>query len=372
MNGFHFFQLFLGKNVFCFSCCSAASTPLSHIHPRWRSVSTYPRIHPLVLVAVSASNPLIEYPPSFLAFSFHACHKEKPPFLHPTKEMTMRQPKEDLLFKGLIPYIESLTGVVEVSWSQSKSASAQTISNFEQTNQVILPRDYVNFLMQTDGICLKWISSLYSSDDALGIIQINELAETSRNAFGSRFQDAFSIQNCEPFGSVYMTIPSRSSSVAESGDAYASSDTGIYFLDKESGEWIYITSSFSNYFRLMVSCLGIKGWQLAYKSKERLSWPQWTRNWLFFYCQDAAKIIARQLVSDRQKRGPRGDLADRDPLDHIQQQHRKVSKCQTRSNSTISMDRIAKTVQMWKEINGNPEKLSVEVLMERLQSHRLQ
>ena len=287
----------------------------------------------------------------------------------------MRQSKEDLLFLGLIPYIESLTGVVEVSWSQSKSASAQTISNFEQTNQVILPRDYVNFLMQTDGICLKWISSLYSSDDALGVIQINELAETSRNAFGSRFQDAFSIQNCGPFGSVYMTIPSRSSSTAaETGDAYASSDTGIYFLDKESGDWIYITSSFSNYFRLMVSCLGIKGWQLGYKSKERLSWPQWTRNWLFFYCQDAAKIIASQLVADRQKRGPRGDFTDRDPLDHLQQQQqqRKVSKCQTRSNTTISMDRVAKTVQMWKEINGNRDDLSVEVLMERLQSHRLQ
>jgi hypothetical protein len=275
--------------------------------------------------------------------------------------MTTRQSKEDLFFKGLIPYIESLTGVVNTSWSPSPPACPASISTFEQTNQVILPKDYVSFLMQADGICLEWFSSLYSTDDALGVIEIAPLTEIRRNGVGSRFQDAFLIQNCEPFGSVYMTIPS-SRSIVENGDA---SDTNIYFLDKESGDWIFITNSFSNYFRLMVSCLGIKGWQLAYRSKIQLGWPQWTKNWLFFYAKDAARILASRLVSDEQRRAQKETGLDmRSPQPVI------IQKYKTRK-TTISMDKVAKTVQMWKEINGNAENLSVEVLMEQLQAHRL-
>jgi hypothetical protein len=200
-------------------------------------------------------------------------------------------------------------------------------------------------------------------------MEINSLENTTRRE-GSKLKDVFCIQNCEPFGSVYMTIPFQFQSAEDGHHLQAGND--IYFLDKESGEWIYITNSFSNYFRLMISSLGIKGWQLAYKATNKIGngWSLWTMNWMYFYCKEAATIIANQDQEEKEALLLVKQSDHQIELEKMLWGSKSLHSKKPQVGQAINMDKVIKNVQIWNENHANTSNLTVELLVGQIQSQR--
>ncbi|KAJ3338941.1 Tubulin polyglutamylase complex subunit 2 [Kappamyces sp. JEL0680] len=199
----------------------------------------------------------------------------------------MSRPLPDAqLFHGILPYIESLPGSCAVKLNKKLGVSVVDVTAWEDTHQVTLPNDLKRFLATSDGIQLQWSTNFHGEVEEIGCIEVKSLHEMSRTQRPGHYH-TFVLHDCRPYGSVHLTMDAAGSSVQ--------------FLEHETGEWTFLAPSFSAYFRLQLSCLGIHGWQMGYTQH---GWPVWTMNWMYFYTPEIASIIskarhcpARSLVS---------------------------------------------------------------------------
>lgn len=202
---------------------------------------------------------------------------------------------------GLKPYLETLTlgitriletspGVTEVNFVDKPAAERHKIISWEQKNNCSLPEDLKNFYLMTDGFEMTWSVKFDGNLMQLGSMVINSISKLSRlgqpaiytlpnapsladleddtddeGAETKREKPSFDSRNlifeldpCNGNGKVCLVYRNVKKGVV-------SLDTEIWFLDRAL-YWHFLTETFTAYYRLLITHLGLPQWQYTFTS----------------------------------------------------------------------------------------------------------
>ncbi|KAM9814042.1 tubulin polyglutamylase complex subunit 2 [Neosynchiropus ocellatus] len=210
----------------------------------------------------------------------------------------MDEAKESLVYKGVAErltlgvtrILENMPGVVDVRLAEREPAEKRSLLSWEQKNTCILPEDLRDFYLTTDGFTLTWAVKLDNECVPLGCMTINGVAKLcpllqpvslfslpnapsladldweennldglapgpSLPHFDSRSR-IFELDSCEGNGKVCLVYKNCTPGVV-------AQQSEIWFLDR-SLCWHFLTSTFTSYYRLMVTHLGLPEWQYSF------------------------------------------------------------------------------------------------------------
>ncbi|KAM8867339.1 tubulin polyglutamylase complex subunit 2 isoform 1-T1 [Synchiropus picturatus] len=210
----------------------------------------------------------------------------------------MDKAKESLVYKGVAErltlgvtrILENMPGVVDVRLAEREPAEKRSLLSWEQKNTCILPEDLRDFYLTTDGFTLTWAVKLDNECVPLGCMTINGVAKLcpllqpvslfslpnapsladldweennsdglapgpSLPHFDSRSR-IFELDSCEGNGKVCLVYKNCTPGVV-------AQQSEIWFLDR-SLCWHFLTSTFTSYYRLMVTHLGLPEWQYSF------------------------------------------------------------------------------------------------------------
>ncbi|XP_061225001.1 tubulin polyglutamylase complex subunit 2 isoform X2 [Neopsephotus bourkii] len=206
------------------------------------------------------------------------------------------KPYLDKLTLGVTRILETSPGVAEVKFVEKEPAEHHTIISWEQKNSCILPEDLKNFYLMTDGFQMTWSvktdgKSILIADTPmpLGSMVINSVSKLCRLGGSSMYtlpnaptladlEDdtgeeghgdkpekphfdsrslIFELDPCNGNGKVCL--------VYKHAKPVVSSDTEIWFLDRAL-YWHFLTKTFTAYYRLLITHLGLPQWQYAFTS----------------------------------------------------------------------------------------------------------
>ncbi|TNM88545.1 tubulin polyglutamylase complex subunit 2 [Takifugu flavidus] len=192
---------------------------------------------------------------------------------------------------GIIRILENMPGVVDVRFAEREPAEKRRLLSWEQKNTCILPEDLRDFYQTTDGFTLTWSIKLDNEFIPLGCMKINSVAmlcpllqpvslyslpnapslvdldweETNTQTekaqvpaephFDSRSR-IFELDSCGGNGKVCLVYKNCTPGVV-------AQQSEIWFLDR-SLCWHFLTTSFTSYYRLMVTHLGLPEWQYSF------------------------------------------------------------------------------------------------------------
>ncbi|XP_004703018.1 tubulin polyglutamylase complex subunit 2 [Echinops telfairi] len=204
--------------------------------------------------------------------------------------MDEKSPKPHLekLTLGITRILESSPGVTGVAITEKLPAERHMISSWEQKNNCILPEDMKNFYLVTNGFHMTWSvrldekviplgsmvinsiskltqlnqSSMYSLPGAPTLADLeDDIAEAGEDQpekphFDSR-SVIFELDSCNGNGKVCL--------VYKHGKPASARDVEIWFLDRAL-YWHHLTDTFTAYYRLLITHLGLPQWQYAFTS----------------------------------------------------------------------------------------------------------
>ncbi|XP_006889255.1 PREDICTED: tubulin polyglutamylase complex subunit 2 isoform X2 [Elephantulus edwardii] len=209
--------------------------------------------------------------------------EKSPPLLGCSK------PHLEKLTLGITRILESSPGVSEMTIIEKTPAERHMISSWEQKNNCMLPEDVKNFYLMTNGFHMTWSVKLDDSTIPLGSMAINSISRLTQlnqssmyslpNAptladleddteegtleelpakphFDSR-SVIFELDSCNGNGKVCL--------VYKNGKPGLAQDTEIWFLDRAL-YWHFLTDTFTAYYRLLITHLGLPQWQYAFTS----------------------------------------------------------------------------------------------------------
>lgn len=197
-------------------------------------------------------------------------------------------PNADLLhrlFPGLTLHLDTYPGIKNLKYNFGPPATRTDIFEWESEAGREMPRDLASIFFEASGFELEWSAATNGEEMNVGRMNLMPLAsiapfsESSTNR--ASLPSKFLIEKCGNYGDMYLVYTT-------------SIDTEFQFLSC-AGEWTTVASSYTQYFRLMVVFLGIKGWQLHYSASR---WPKLTRNLMCFYLP----MRASQARSSKAKR----------------------------------------------------------------------
>ncbi|XP_017568629.2 tubulin polyglutamylase complex subunit 2 [Pygocentrus nattereri] len=188
---------------------------------------------------------------------------------------------------GITRILESLPGVLDVRFAEREPAEKRCLLSWEQKNSCVLPEDLRDFYLTTDGFTLTWNAKLENEPVPVGCMVINSvarlrlLAQSNIYSLPSAptladldFEDAFEgsegheephfdsrsrifeLDSCGGNGRVCLVYKN-----CTPGDVAQQSE--IWFMDR-SLYWHFLTSSFTAYYRLMITHLGLPEWQYTF------------------------------------------------------------------------------------------------------------
>ncbi|XP_034022986.1 tubulin polyglutamylase complex subunit 2 isoform X3 [Thalassophryne amazonica] len=164
----------------------------------------------------------------------------------------MEETQESLVFKGVAErltlgitrILENMPGVVDVRFVEREPAEKRCLLSWEQKNTCILPEDLRDFYLTTDGFTLTWNVKLDESEIA---------------PFAPHFDSQsriFELDSCGGNGKVCLVYKKCNPGVV-------AQQSEIWFLDR-SLCWHFLTKTFTSYYRLMITHLGLPEWQYAF------------------------------------------------------------------------------------------------------------
>ncbi|XP_064164787.1 tubulin polyglutamylase complex subunit 2 isoform X2 [Anguilla rostrata] len=186
---------------------------------------------------------------------------------------------------GITRVLEGLPGVTDVRFVEREPVERRCLMSWEHRNDCELPEDLRDFYLTTDGFTLTWCTKLESEAVPLGSMVINSLAKLlplSQSAvfslpnmpalsdldsqeepeesddppgvphFGERSR-IFELDPCGGNGKVCLVYRNCSQD-------WEAQDSEVWFLDRAL-YWHYISSSFTAYYRLLITHLGLPEWQ---------------------------------------------------------------------------------------------------------------
>uniref|UniRef100_A0A8C5XCH8 Tubulin polyglutamylase complex subunit 2 n=1 Tax=Microcebus murinus TaxID=30608 RepID=A0A8C5XCH8_MICMU len=165
--------------------------------------------------------------------------KTSPPLLGCNK------PHLEKLTLGVTRILESSPGVTEVTILEKVPAERHMISSWEQKNNCMMPEDLKNFYLMTNGFHMTWNVKLDAGED-----------QPEKPHFDSR-SVIFELDSCSGNGKVCL--------VYKTGKPALAQDTEIWFLDRAL-YWHFLTDTFTAYYRLLITHLGLPQWQYAFTS----------------------------------------------------------------------------------------------------------
>ncbi|XP_034022985.1 tubulin polyglutamylase complex subunit 2 isoform X2 [Thalassophryne amazonica] len=211
----------------------------------------------------------------------------------------MEETQESLVFKGVAErltlgitrILENMPGVVDVRFVEREPAEKRCLLSWEQKNTCILPEDLRDFYLTTDGFTLTWNVKLDGECVSLGCMMINSMAELcplvrpvspfslpsaptladldwEENSteceseiapFAPHFDSQsriFELDSCGGNGKVCLVYKKCNPGVV-------AQQSEIWFLDR-SLCWHFLTKTFTSYYRLMITHLGLPEWQYAF------------------------------------------------------------------------------------------------------------
>ncbi|XP_027468481.1 tubulin polyglutamylase complex subunit 2-like isoform X1 [Zalophus californianus] len=163
------------------------------------------------------------------------------------------KPHLEKLTLGITRILESSPGVTEVTIIEKPPAERHMISSWEQKNNCVLPEDVKDFYLMTNGFHMTWSVKLDDlEDDAL---------EASENQPEKPHSDSrsviFELDPCNGNGKVCL--------VYKRGKPALAQDAEIWLLDRAL-YWHFLTESFTAYYHLLITHLGLPQWQYAFTS----------------------------------------------------------------------------------------------------------
>ncbi|XP_060926084.1 tubulin polyglutamylase complex subunit 2 [Limanda limanda] len=211
----------------------------------------------------------------------------------------MEEGKANLAFKGIAErltlgitrILENMPGVVDVRFAEREPAEKRSLLSWEQKNTCILPEDLRDFYLTTDGFTLTWSVKLDNECVPLGCMVVNSVArlwpllqpvslfslpnapsladldwEESDATLGSERAPAvphfdsrsriFELDSCGGNGKVCLVYKNCTAGVV-------AQQSEIWFLDC-SLCWHFLTATFTSYYRLMITHLGLPEWQYTF------------------------------------------------------------------------------------------------------------
>ncbi|KAM4802849.1 tubulin polyglutamylase complex subunit 2 isoform X3 [Urocitellus parryii] len=157
--------------------------------------------------------------------------------------LSCSKPHLEKLTLGITRILESSPGVTEVTILEKAPAERHMISSWEQKNNCVMPEDLKNFYLMTNGFHMTWSVKLDASED-----------QPEKPHFDSR-SVIFELDSCSGNGKVCL--------VYKSGKPASAQDTEIWFLDRAL-YWHFLTDTFTAYYRLLITHLGLPQWQYAF------------------------------------------------------------------------------------------------------------
>ncbi|XP_026514380.1 tubulin polyglutamylase complex subunit 2, partial [Terrapene carolina triunguis] len=162
-----------------------------------------------------------------------------------------------------------------------------SIVSWEQKNSCVLPEDLKNFYLMSDGFHMTWSVKFDDNPMPLGSMVINGISKLSRLGGSS----AYALPNAPTLADLeddmdeeddlLRSLPTLifydSSHPSTSKQCYpfctcsfvsipvVTPDTEIWFLDRAL-YWHFLTDSFTAYYRLLITHLGLPQWQYAFTS----------------------------------------------------------------------------------------------------------
>uniref|UniRef100_A0A8C3LVB1 Tubulin polyglutamylase complex subunit 2 n=2 Tax=Phasianinae TaxID=9072 RepID=A0A8C3LVB1_CHRPC len=199
------------------------------------------------------------------------------------------RPHLDKLTLGVTRILETSPGVSDVTLVEKEPADRHAIISWEQKNACILPEDLKNFYLMTDGFQMTWSVKIDDTPVPLGSMVINSISKLCRLGGSSMYTvpNAPSLADLEDdtdeegnedkpdkphFDSrslIFELDPCNGNGkvclVYKHTKPVVSPDTEIWFLDRAL-YWHFLTKTFTAYYRLLITHLGLPQWQYAFTS----------------------------------------------------------------------------------------------------------
>ncbi|XP_077792676.1 tubulin polyglutamylase complex subunit 2 isoform X3 [Podarcis muralis] len=140
---------------------------------------------------------------------------------------------------------EASPGVTEVTFVEKVPAERHAIVSWEQKNACVLPEDLKNFYLMTDSFHMTWSVKF----DGNG-------GQPEKPHLDSRSL-VFELDPCGGNGKVCLVYKNTKPVVTP--------DSEIWFLDRAL-YWHFLTKTFTAYYRLLITHLGLPHWQYAFTS----------------------------------------------------------------------------------------------------------
>ncbi|XP_025022483.1 tubulin polyglutamylase complex subunit 2 [Python bivittatus] len=195
----------------------------------------------------------------------------------------------ELLLFVLSVVAENSPGVTEVMFVEKEPAERHAIISWEQKNACVLPEDLKNFYLMTDGFRMTWSVKFDDNPVSLGCMTINSISKLNRLGVSPAYalpsaptladlEDTdeeegdkeqpkrpyldsrcliFELDPCAGNGKVCL--------VYKNTKPVVSPESEIWFLDRAL-YWHFLTKSFTAYYRLLITHLGLPQWQYTFTS----------------------------------------------------------------------------------------------------------
>ncbi|XP_056266920.1 tubulin polyglutamylase complex subunit 2 isoform X2 [Pseudoliparis swirei] len=171
----------------------------------------------------------------------------------------MEEARESFTFKGVAErltlgvtrILENMPGVGDVRLVEREPAEKRSLLSWEQRNTCILPEDLRDFYLTTDGLTLTWSVKLDEECVPLGSMVVPSV---SRLRPLLRPASLFSLPGAPALADLDWE---------DTGSGVVAQQSDIWYLDRALC-WHLLTSSFTSYYRLMVTHLGLPEWQQAF------------------------------------------------------------------------------------------------------------
>ncbi|XP_076027119.1 tubulin polyglutamylase complex subunit 2 [Genypterus blacodes] len=211
----------------------------------------------------------------------------------------MEESKDNMTFKGVAErltlgitrILENMPGVVDVRFAERDPAEKRCLLSWEQKNTCILPEDLRDFYLTTDGFTLSWSVKLDNERVPIGCMMVNSvsrlcpllqpvspfslpnaptLADLDWEESGTEGESGcapaaphfdprsriFELDSCSGNGKVCLVYKNCTPGVV-------AQNSEMWFLDR-SLCWHFLTATFTSYYRLMITHLGLPEWQYAF------------------------------------------------------------------------------------------------------------
>ncbi|CAI5787906.1 SMI1_KNR4 domain-containing protein [Podarcis lilfordi] len=199
------------------------------------------------------------------------------------------KPYLEKLTLGVTRILEASPGVTEVTFVEKVPAERHAIVSWEQKNACVLPEDLKNFYLMTDGFHMTWSVKFDDNPMPLGSMTINSISKLNR----VRASPVYALPNAPTLADLEDTDDEEGNSgqpekphldsrslvfeldpcggngkvclVYKNTKPVVTPDSEIWFLDRAL-YWHFLTKTFTAYYRLLITHLGLPHWQYAFTS----------------------------------------------------------------------------------------------------------